>query len=165
MYYKVIAGQQNKLEICDHMRAFRERTNLSQQELGERLGVSGNYISMLELGKKNPGPSLQKLFYALEQSPLYRGGLTGKAAQEAGAVASSFLSMLSTETLMKNFAEVAEKLSHSEVPEQKVTVGNLRVYLDEIERRLVASSGALSEAQQIALKAAGGQPDAPHEIK
>ena len=36
------------------LRQFRNRLNLSQEKAGERMGVSGNFISRLELGQEYP---------------------------------------------------------------------------------------------------------------
>jgi transcriptional regulator with XRE-family HTH domain len=148
-------SQQKKLELPARLREFRGRAKWSQQELADRLGVSGNYISMIELGKKLPGPSLLKLFESLERAPM-----DALAGAEGAADASFSLSLLSTEALIRNFLEVAESLPLGGVPEKKRVVGGLRELLDEIERRLLASSGALSEAQRIAVQAArpGGRP-------
>jgi transcriptional regulator with XRE-family HTH domain len=153
-------SQDKTIELGPRMRNFRNRARLSQIELGERLGVSGNYISMLELGKKDPGPSLAKLFESMEHSPLYAGG--DQNAPTAGLAAilppNPIYSMLSNETLQRNFGEVAEKLFDSTNKEKDRVVGTLREMLNEIEHRLVAkaeaSSGGLSEAQHVALKAA-----------
>ena len=160
-------SQQKKLELSKRVRDFRIRAKLSQEELGERLAVSGNYISMIELGKKEPGAGLRISFEMLERSPLYgesphagmelrdsagpyRGG-SGPAAVPVNPM----FAMLSTETLEKNFGEVAEKLSQvAGTPEKKRVVGSLREMLDEIEGRLLANSGALSEAQEMAVRAA-----------
>lgn len=48
---------------------------MSQEELGELLGVTGNYVYMIESGKKrvDDHSSLVKLFDLLDKSPLYRG--------------------------------------------------------------------------------------------
>jgi hypothetical protein len=122
--------------------------------------VSGNYISMIELGKKEPGPSLQKLFESLERSPLYgepaHAGMELREAVPSAVVpVNPMFAMLSTETLEKNFGEVAEGLLQvTGAPEKKRVVGMLREMLDEIEGRLLASSGALSEAQEMAVRAA-----------
>ena len=161
-------SQQKKLELSKRVRDFRIRAKLSQEELGDRLGVSGNYISMIELGKKEPGPGLRILFEKLEQSPLY--GQSPGAGMElrdsasvsfrgAGAPAvmpvNPMFAMLSTELLEKNFGEVVEKLSQvAGAHEKKRVVGSLREMLDEIEGRLLANSGALSEAQEMAVRAA-----------
>ena len=139
-----------KIELPKRIREFRKRAKWSQSELGDRLGVSGNYISMIELAKKQPGPSLRKLFEALEHSPLYTGPRTG----DPGLPPNGVYSLLSAETLERNFGEVAEKLASAGPTEKKRVLGNLREMLDEIEERLLASSGVLSEAQQIAVKAA-----------
>jgi len=170
MYHKVRMRQQKKFEIAERVRAFRGRAKLSQDELAERLGVSGNYISMIELGKKSPGTSLRKLFESLEQSPLYRteadapGKLPASVpAPPGGLPTSPLLALWSTEMLIRNFTEMAEKLSQSDPPDQKQVVGILREWLEEIERRLLASSGGLSEAQQIARQAA--KPGGSHGTK
>jgi len=160
-------SQQKKFEIAQKVREFRGRAKLSQEELGDRLCVSGNYISMIELGKKLPGRLFRKVFEQLEQSPVYRTSSEETQAPVAigsnTAAANLVLALLSTETLIGNFVELAEKLSQSDPLGQKPVVGVLREYLDEIERRLLASSGGLSEAQQIAMKAA--KPDASHGTK
>jgi len=158
-------SQQKKLGISKRVRGFRIRAKLSQEELGERLGVSGNYISMIELNKKEPGSSLQKLFASLEQSPLYgepahagmelRDSAVPYGAGPAVMPVNPMFAMLSTETLEKNFGEVAEKLLQAAgAPEKKRAVGLLREMLDELEGRLLANSGALSEAQEMAVRAA-----------
>jgi transcriptional regulator with XRE-family HTH domain len=58
---------------------FRERRALSREDLGEALGVSARYISMIESGEKDiePTSSLYKLFCLLESSaaPLHSGAL------------------------------------------------------------------------------------------
>lgn len=170
-YHLLRMSQQKKLEISERVREFRGRAKLSQDELGERLGVSGNYISMIELGKKSPGSSLRKLFESLEQSPLYRtsgdagpGVLKETFPGHSGPVPPNpLLALLSTETLLRNFTEMAEKLAPSDPAGQKQVVGILREFLDEIERRLLASSGRLSEAQRIAMRAA--KPGGSHGTK
>ena len=137
------------------MRAFRRRAALSQNQLGELMGVSGNYISMIELGKKLPGLSLRKLFETLEQSPAYRvapsssgGGVLKESSFEAAETAppNSLLPLLSTETLYRNLAEVTQQLPRSDPLQQWRALGSVRELLDEIERRLRAAAEGRSEA-------------------
>lgn len=170
LYNKVRMSQQKKFEIANRVRAFRGRAKLSQEALGDRLCVSGNYISMIELGKKRPGPLFRKWFEHLEQSPMYRtpADASGEWPEAfpgpAGAApANPILAFWSTETLIRNFTEMAEKLSPSDQAGQKPLIGILRECLDEMERRLLASSGGLSEAQQIAMQAA--TPGGSHGTK
>lgn len=146
-------SQQKKLELHDRIREFRRRIKLSQDEFGERLGVSGNYISMIELGKKSPGPSLRKLFESMEHSPLYKLGVLDALGQPIPP--NPLLSVLSTEMLIQNFQDVAEKLPQATQTEQKQRLGQLREMLEELEDRLLntVSSGEPSEAQRIAVKA------------
>lgn len=52
------------------LKEFRLRIGLSQEQLGVRLGVSGNYIYLLERGKRYPSiGSLVRLARALEVNP------------------------------------------------------------------------------------------------
>ncbi|HSY17577.1 MAG TPA: helix-turn-helix transcriptional regulator [Candidatus Acidoferrales bacterium] len=149
-----------KLDISQRDRVFRTKAKLSQAELGERHGVSGNYIYLIESGNKPPGPSLVKLFESFEQSPLYNdaGGSSAGGSRPGHSSASvppnAIYSILSMETLLTNFSEVSEKLVSVPPAGRKPVIGQLRDMLDEIESRVLASSGPLSEAQQIAVRAA-----------
>jgi transcriptional regulator with XRE-family HTH domain len=133
------------LEFPQRIREFRRRFKFSQHELGERLGVSGNYVSMLELGKKPPGPSLRKLFETIEQSHSH---LAAESIPRSNGQtpANQYLTLLSTDTLLRNFGEVAQKLSTGGEPEKQCVVGNLRAILDEIEQRWLTGSSSISEA-------------------
>lgn len=51
----------------EEIRELRERHNLSQIALGRLLGVSGNYIYLLEKGVRNPGKSLKLLLSYIEK--------------------------------------------------------------------------------------------------
>jgi len=157
-------SQQKKLAIPERVRTFRKQAKLSQAELGERLGVSGNYVYLIEAGKKPPGPSLLKLFENMEQSPFYnseallRGSSGVRDSRSPGSIPpNAFPSMFSTETLLQGFSEGAQKLLTVSAADRKQIIGQLRDMLDEIQSRELASSGPLSEAQQIAVKAASGR--------
>jgi transcriptional regulator with XRE-family HTH domain len=150
-----------KLDISQRVRTFRTKAKLSQAELGERLGVSGNYIYLIESGNKPPGLSLVKLFEHLELSPQYgEESASSGVSRDSGSVSSgsvppnSINPLLKTETLLKNFSEISEKLVSDAPENRKFIIGQLREMLDEIESRVLASSGPLSEAQQIAVRAA-----------
>lgn len=65
-------SQQPKLEISKRFSTLRESLNLSQEAFAQKLGISRNYVHLIEAGKKNPGGSLVTLFEQLEagvQSP------------------------------------------------------------------------------------------------
>ncbi len=49
------------------IRTLREKHNLSQPALGDLLGVSGNYIYLLEKGVKNPSKTLKLLLDCVEK--------------------------------------------------------------------------------------------------
>jgi transcriptional regulator with XRE-family HTH domain len=163
-------SQHKKQEFAARVREFRGRAKLSQAEFGVRLGVTGNYVSMIELGRKRPGPMFIKFFEELESAPQYQAPEAGASGRGSPSmrlndappqgVGDRLWAMLSTESLIRDFVEIAEKLSQPDRHDQRRVVGNLRELLDEIERRLRPSSGGLSEAQRMALKAAGpdGRP-------
>lgn len=149
---------ENKLDLPARIRDYRKTVRLSQDELGERLGVSGNYISMIELGKKAPGPSLRKLFEALEQSPVYQPPAAAARVTvprlPKNYQSNPMLAMLSTDILIKTLAEVADKLVQVDDATKKQVLGSLREYLDEIEHRLMSGPSDHSEAQRVAALAA-----------
>ena len=43
-----------------NLKIYRKDKNLTQSELAEKVGVTKDYISMIERGKKNPGIFLAK---------------------------------------------------------------------------------------------------------
>lgn len=57
---------QKKLEFAERVILLRRRMNLSQVEFGKKLGVSDEYVSQIEKGKKLPGEGLQILVGTLE---------------------------------------------------------------------------------------------------
>ena len=148
---------ENKLDLPARIRDYRKTVRLSQDELGERLGVSGNYISMIELGKKAPGPSLRKLFEALEQSPVYQPPTLAARVTvprlPKNYQSNPMLAMLSTEMLVKTLAEVADKLVQVDDATRKQVLGSMREYLDEIEHRLLSSATDHSEALRMTVPA------------
>ncbi|HEV2692155.1 MAG TPA: helix-turn-helix transcriptional regulator [Verrucomicrobiae bacterium] len=154
-------SQQKKLNIPERVRTFRTQAKLSQAELGERLSVSGNYIYLIESGRKPPGPTLLKLFESLEQSPFYNSEITalrnsGPAGRQT-VPPNAMPSLFSTETLMQGFGEAAARLASAPAADRKFIIGQLRDMLDVLESRVLASSGPLSEAQQIAVRAASSR--------
>lgn len=145
-------SQTKKLEISERFRNFRTRLHLSQEEMGEHLCVTGNYIYLIESGKKAPGPSLVKLFESMENSPQFDPSLAPVTIPP-----NPFYAMIKTETLHKNFAELAEILTETPKNDRKPIIGQLKEMMDEIESREVASSGPLSEVQRGALKGASAR--------
>ncbi len=49
------------------IKGLRKRLNLSQVALAERLGVSGNYVYLLEKGVKEPSKTLRLLLDCIEK--------------------------------------------------------------------------------------------------
>lgn len=124
-------SQQKKLEISDRVRAYRERMNLSQEELGNQLGVSGNYIYLIESGKKIPGDSLLKLFDTVEAV----GDFVRDAPISENEDKPNPYSHLQIETLQKSLADLSAKLPSISEHERKYILGNIRAILDELEDR------------------------------
>lgn len=70
--------------FSERVRAYRDSEGLSQEELARRLGISSNYISMLERGKRSPSRKIIRLFEILLASPLPpAGGGTPVTKEEA----------------------------------------------------------------------------------
>jgi|SRR5579859_742122 len=145
-------SQTKKMDLSERFRAFRSRLHLSQEEMGEHLCVTGNYIYLIESGKKAPGPSLVKLFESLEHSPQFDPALAPVTIPP-----NPFYAMIKTETLHKNFAELAEVLVETPKSDRKPVIGQLKEMMVEIESREAASSGPLSEAPRGASKPAGAR--------
>src|SRR5215831_3789279 len=104
-------SQPKNSEIANRIRTFRNRIGMSQQELGHRLGISGNYVYLIESGQKNPGPSLLKLFETMEVSPIYQGELSKEGSPRySEGTALSVYDRLGTETLKQNIADQASHL-------------------------------------------------------
>jgi phage repressor protein C with HTH and peptisase S24 domain len=55
-------------EFANRVRAYREREGLSQEELAKRLGISRNYVSMIE-GGRAPSDQVTRHFELLELAP------------------------------------------------------------------------------------------------
>ncbi len=68
------------------MRALREECSLSQDALATALGISRNYVSMLELGRKEPSAQLQKAFDAFADSQIRRNRIISEIVEQEDAV-------------------------------------------------------------------------------
>jgi len=69
----------------EDVKDFRQRLGLFQTQLGELLGVTGRYVSMLEGGERKAGPTLKRLLDCLEEKhsrKRKRKGGKGNYAQE-----------------------------------------------------------------------------------
>lgn len=67
------------------MRALREDCSLSQDALATALGISRNYVSMLELGRKQPSAQLTKAFDAFEESQIRRNRIISEIVEHEDA--------------------------------------------------------------------------------
>lgn len=50
------------MDIGNILKLVRTRKNLTQQEMAERLGISQNYLSLIESNKKTPGNDILSEF-------------------------------------------------------------------------------------------------------
>jgi transcriptional regulator with XRE-family HTH domain len=55
--------------IADEFKALRPRLGLTQQHLGEALGVTRNHVARIECGIRNPGRPLELLLRAVAKRP------------------------------------------------------------------------------------------------
>jgi len=67
------------------LREYRKRVGLSQDLAGAKLGITGDYVSQIETGRKTASPSLRLLLTELEKSPLHRGINDRSAIHEASS--------------------------------------------------------------------------------
>src|SRR4051812_47162075 len=59
-------SQPKKSEISERFILFRARARITQGRLADLLGITNDYVSLIEGGKKEPGQSLLKLFTLME---------------------------------------------------------------------------------------------------
>lgn len=57
------------LRFADRVKSYRKREGISQEEFANRLGISRNYVSMIE-GGHEPSEQVRLHFSLLESSPL-----------------------------------------------------------------------------------------------
>lgn len=69
----------NVTEFANRVREFRRARKLTQEELAEKLGVTRNYLSMIE-GGREPSAMLMELFGHLENSATSRVSTEDKTA-------------------------------------------------------------------------------------
>ncbi|MBC8579990.1 MAG: helix-turn-helix domain-containing protein [Zhenhengia sp.] len=68
--------KKNQMWVCagEKLRELRKEKNLSVHKVGRQLGVSGNYISLIERGKTLPGESMLiglAEFYDIDKQELF----------------------------------------------------------------------------------------------
>jgi predicted transcriptional regulator len=56
----------------EDIRHFREEFDLTQQQLGDLLGVTQNYVFMMEAGLRKPGKPLMLLLDCLKEKLIHR---------------------------------------------------------------------------------------------
>src|SRR5579871_5315537 len=161
-------SQPKNTEISNRIRNFRNRVGMSQQELGKRLGISGNYVYLIESGQKNPGPSLLKLFETMEVSPLYQGeckDTTGAPRFEGTAL--GVFDRFGTDTLKQSIADQASHLPTADPHTVFSILESMREMMSILATRLRpksdASSKPPSEAQAAAKRASASAKTDPSE--
>lgn len=83
----------------------RKQRGLTQEQFAEMLGISGNYVYLIESGKKPAGPKLLEKLELLEAEKL-TDSLTGNAP--AGADVSNSISTAATADLEKILTRCVE---------------------------------------------------------
>lgn len=163
-------SQPKNTEISNRIRNFRNRVGMSQQELGKRLGISGNYVYLIESGAKSPGPSLLKLFETMEVSPLYQGEFPRDASGATRFSEASVLGVydrLGTETLKQNIADQASHLPTADPHTVFSIIESMREMMSILTTRIrpkpEVSSKPPSEAQAAAKRASASAKTDPSE--
>ena len=162
-------SQPKNTEISNRIRNFRNRVGMSQQELGKRLGISGNYVYLIESGQKNPGPSLLKLFETMEVSPLYQGEFskeTSGSPRFEGSVLGVF-DRFGTDTLKQSIADQASHLPTADPHTVFSIIESMREMMSILSTRLrsrqEANSKPPSELQAAAKRASASAKTDPSE--
>src|SRR4051812_29235167 len=70
-------------DFAHSLSSYRKRARLSQAELAKRLGISRNWVSMLEGGRRHPSDQLKKSLQMLASSPLLETGQSNRTAEHA----------------------------------------------------------------------------------
>ena len=163
-------SQPKNTEISNRIRNFRNRVGMSQQELGKRLGISGNYVYLIESGAKNPGPSLLKLFETMEISPLYQGEFPkdeSGAPRFSAEAALGVYDRLSTDTLKRTIADQASHLPAADPHTVCSIIESMREMMSILTTRIrpkpEASSKQPSEVQAAAKRASASAKTDPSE--
>jgi transcriptional regulator with XRE-family HTH domain len=71
-----------KANFSQRVISYRRREDISQEELAHRLGISRNYVSMIE-GGRAPSDQVVRHFSLLEASPLPPGPKQGGSSSES----------------------------------------------------------------------------------
>jgi transcriptional regulator with XRE-family HTH domain len=116
----------------ERVRIWRENAHLSQEQLAVKLGISRNYVHLIEANKKNPGPKLIERFTELES-----GKLTTEIKEESPPYRATFnLEVLSDADVQRLFdAQVAE-LKTCDPGRKKLLLESIRALAHEMECRL-----------------------------
>jgi transcriptional regulator with XRE-family HTH domain len=141
---KIIAKHLQNLVIMADLKQFRKQNNLTQDELGEYLGIKKSFISRIENGfHKLPQEKLSKL---LENDLGWNVSalLTSNESEEVYSTSSGFESIVPAEVVAEIKEEVAQEVAIAEsVPilSEDLTTAtdiNIRSYIeengDELER-------------------------------
>ena len=142
---------------------------MSQQELGKRLGISGNYVYLIESGAKNPGPSLLKLFETMEISPLYQGEFSkdDSGHRFSPETALGVYDRMTTDTLKRSIADQASHLPAADPHTVYSIIESMREMMSILTMRMrpkqEASSKQPSDAQSAAKRASASAKTDPSE--
>lgn len=64
------------MEFSQKLSALRQRLGITQDEMATRMGISSNYVSLLEKGKKAPGPAIERHLELIDR--IESAGLSGR---------------------------------------------------------------------------------------
>lgn len=120
----------------------------NQPELARLLGISSDYVSMIETGKRKPGPRLLKDFDELERK-------LQQAVSENPDSVKPPLALRDSSTEYLTIAECKQRIQELEAELRK-----WKHVVRELATDDISSNARLSE-DQIILKRVGEKPDVP----
>lgn len=148
------------------MKEARFRLRLTQDEMAKRLGISGNYVYLLESGRENPGPKLLAKFEdieaAAESKTNLREGVESKPAKktiEDDRLSVGLLDVMSVDLLERTLKEHVESLPVADARKRGTLLANIERIAVELQRReKVTGSGTAAAGAKALTKAVAHKP-------
>jgi len=121
-----------KLEFCERVRTWRESAGLTQEQLAAKLGISRNYVYLLESNQKTASRGLVARFEMLES-----GKLTDEMEEDSLPYRAEFkLQSLNDAELQRLIEVQAAELKIREASQKKYLLESICALAHEMERRL-----------------------------
>lgn len=119
--------QEGLIRFGEYIKEVRTEKNISVREAGDRLGVSGNFISQLERGVKKASDEMVKkiaVVYELDEDILYR---------KLGRIPISVLEELKSNPSLQRAMSLVKTKNISEEKKRKMEEELLKVYAEFLD--------------------------------